>query len=250
MIQAVKMTDIGNGRKYNQDAYLFRQRTYKKERILMAVVCDGMGGLKRGEIASGYIIEVLKQWFEETLPGFLKRGTVDDIKKNLVSLIKKLNGNLLLMSQGAEDAMGSTLTLLFGKGEEFFVLNVGDSRAYWFDQDRKFVTTDHTLVQLEVKAGNLTREEARKDPRRHILTRCVGVTKDIAVDCYQGKMKPEMEFLLCTDGFYGMLYEEEIYQVEESQEQMKTWVENCFKKVKERGELDNLSCILIKVSKE
>lgn len=250
MIQAIKMTDIGNGRKYNQDAYLFRQREYKKKRILMAVVCDGMGGLKRGEIASTYIIEVLKQWFDETLPELFKKENMEGIKRNLISLIKKVNSNLLLMSQGADDAMGSTLTLLFGMEKEFFVLNVGDSRAYWFDHKRKFVTTDHTLVQLEVKAGNLTREEARKDPRRHILTRCVGVTKDISVDCYHGTLRPGMEFLLCTDGFYGMLYEEEIYQVEESKQQMKAWVEGCFQKVKERGELDNLSCILIKVSKE
>ena len=146
--------------------------------------------------------------------------------------------------------MGSTLTLLFVEDYEFFVLNVGDSRTYWFDRDRKFVTTDHTLVELELRAGHLTKEQARKDPRRHILVQCVGVTKDIRVDCYKGRLHPGMEFLLCTDGFYGLLEEEEIYQVEASKEQMKEWVERCFRKVKSRGELDNLSCVIVKVPKE
>ena len=58
--------------------------------------------------------------------------------------------------------MGSTLTLLFVEEHEFFVLNVGDSRTYWFDRDRKFVTTDHTLAELELRAGHLTKEQAKK----------------------------------------------------------------------------------------
>lgn len=77
---------------------------------------------------------------------------------------------------------------------------------------------------------------------------CIGVTKEITIDCYNGKIKPGMEFLLCTDGFYGMLREEEIYEVEASKDEMKRWVRECFDKVKERGELDNLSCIVVKVS--
>lgn len=247
MIHSVEMTDIGNGRPTNQDAYLLKQREYKGRLYLLAAVCDGMGGLRRGEIASRYIIEILKQWFEESLPAFLENGNIKDIQKELIRLIKKANSNLLLMSQGVEDAMGSTLTLLFVMDHQFFVLNVGDSRTYWFDHRRKYVTTDHTLVQLEVKAGHLSKEQARKDPRRHILIQCVGVTKDIRVDCYNGRLRPGMEFLLCTDGFYSLLEEEEIYQVDASEEIMKIWVERCFQKVKERGELDNLSCILIKV---
>ena len=87
-------------------------------------------------------------------------------------------------------SMGSTLTLLFVEDHEFFVLNVGDSRTYWFDKNRKFVTTDHTLVELELRAGHLTKEQARKDPRRHILLQCVGVTKDVRVDCYKGRLHP------------------------------------------------------------
>ena len=108
---------------------------------------------------------------------------------------------------------------MFVEEHEFFVLNVGDSRTYWFDRDRKFVTTDHTLAELELRAGHLTKEQAKKDPRRHILIQCVGVTKDIRIDCYKGRLK----------------------------EQIKEWVQKCFQKVKRRGELDNLSCVIVKV---
>ena len=73
---------------------------------------------------------------------------IDMIEQNLIDLIRKINQNLLLMSRRMEEtkSMGSTLTLLFVEEHEFFVLNVGDSRTYWFDRDRKFVTTDHTLA--------------------------------------------------------------------------------------------------------
>lgn len=247
MVQVIKMTDIGNGRPSNQDAYLMRQKEYQGETCLLAAVCDGMGGLKRGEIASRYLIEVLKQWFDEVMPNLIKQKNMDLIRKDLIGLIRKSNQNLLLMSEDIDETMGSTLTLLFAFKKRFFVLNVGDSRAYWFDQGKKYVTTDHTLAQLEVKAGHMTKEQAKKDPRRHILIQCVGVTKDIKIDSYCGTLEPGMEFLLCTDGFYGLLEEEEIYHVDSDQRKMKIWVERCFEKVKERGELDNLSCVLIRV---
>ena len=218
MIDTIGMTDIGNGRPSNQDAYLLRQKEKNGKLYLLAVVCDGMGGLKKGEIASHYIVEVLKQWFDETLFDGLETMGIDMIEQNLIDLIRRINQNLLLMSRRMEEtkSMGSTLTLLFVEEHEFFVLNVGDSRTYWFDRDRKFVTTDHTLA-------------------------------DIRIDCYKGRLNPGMEFLLCTDGFYGLLEEEEIYQVEASKEQIKEWVQKCFQKVKRRGELDNLSCVIVKV---
>ena len=230
MIDTIGMTDIGNGRPSNQDAYLLRQKEKNGKLYLLAVVCDGMGGLKKGEIASHYIVEVLKQWFDETLFDGLETMGIDMIEQNLIDLIRRINQNLLLMSRRMEEtkSMGSTLTLLF-------------------DRDRKFVTTDHTLAELELRAGHLTKEQAKKDPRRHILIQCVGVTKDIRIDCYKGRLNPGMEFLLCTDGFYGLLEEEEIYQVEASKEQIKEWVQKCFQKVKRRGELDNLSCVIVKV---
>ena len=103
------------------------------------------------------------------------------------------------------------------------------------------------LAYISQSIGAGKKEQAKKDPRRHILIQCVGVTKDIRIDCYKGRLNPGMEFLLCTDGFYGLLEEEEIYQVEASKEQIKEWVQKCFQKVKRRGELDNLSCVIVKV---
>ena len=150
MIDTIGMTDIGNGRPSNQDAYLLRQQEKDGKLYLLAAVCDGMGGLKRGEIASRYIVEVLKQWFDQTLFDGLCEMGIGMIENDLIELIRRINQNLLLMSRQMQEikSMGSTLTLLFVQEHEFFVLNVGDSRTYWFERNRKFVTTDHTLVQL------------------------------------------------------------------------------------------------------
>ena len=85
--------------------------------------------------------------------------------------------------------------------------------------------------------------EVENDHFEHILGNCIDVVSQIRL----GRLNPGMEFLLCTDGFYGLLEEEEIYQVEASKEQIKEWVQKCFQKVKRRGELDNLSCVIVKV---
>ena len=82
MIDTIGMTDIGNGRPSNQDAYLLRQKEKNGKLYLLAVVCDGMGGLKKGEIASHYIVEVLKQWFDETLFDGLETMGIDMIEQN------------------------------------------------------------------------------------------------------------------------------------------------------------------------
>ena len=108
-------------------------------------------------------------------------------------------------------------------------------------------TIEYVGILAKLELNEEEKEQAKKDPRRHILIQCVGVTKDIRIDCYKGRLNPGMEFLLCTDGFYGLLEEEEIYQVEASKEQIKEWVQKCFQKVKRRGELDNLSCVIVKV---
>lgn len=174
MIDTIGMTDIGNGRPSNQDAYLLRQKEKNGKLYLLAVVCDGMGGLKKGEIASHYIVEVLKQWFDETLFDGLETMGIDMIEQNLIDLIRKINQNLLLMSRRMEEtkSMGSTLTLLFVEEHEFFVLNVGDSRTYWFDRDRKFVTTDHTLAELELRAGHLTKNRQKRSEKTYFDSVC------------------------------------------------------------------------------
>lgn len=191
--------------------------------------------MKKGEIASRYIVEVLKQWFDETLFEGLYEMGINMIEQNLIDLIRKINQEPFVDEQKMEEvkSMGSTLTLLFVEDHEFFVLNVGDSRTYWFDRNRKFVTTDHTLVELELRAGHFDERTGKKRSETtysSAVCRCdEGRQSRIG---YKGRLHPGMEFLLCTDGFYGLLEEEEIYQVEASREQMKEWVERCFRKSK------------------
>ena len=146
MFQIVDMTDMGNGRDSNQDSYLLKEEEICGQQILMAVMCDGMGGLSRGEIASGYIVGSLDRWFTHTLPVLLKQKMkIMRIQKELVAAIKKINHRLILLSREYGDTMGSTLTLLFAADRRFFVLKIGDSRAYWFVPEHKYLTrtADH-----------------------------------------------------------------------------------------------------------
>lgn len=119
-------------------------------------------------------MEVLKQWFDETLFDGLETMGIDMIEQNLIDLIRRINQNLLLMSRRMEEtkSMGSTLTLLFVEEHEFFVLNVGDSRTYWFDRDRKFVTTDHTLAELELRADISQKNRQKRSEKTYFDPVC------------------------------------------------------------------------------
>ena len=100
MFQIVDMTDMGNGRDSNQDSYLLKEEEICGQQILMAAMCDGMGGLSRGEIASGYIVGSLDRWFTHTLPVLLKQKMkIMRIQKELVAAIKKINHRLILLSR-------------------------------------------------------------------------------------------------------------------------------------------------------
>ncbi len=196
-LQGATASDKGHVRETNQD------RAYYRGPI--AVLADGMGGHKGGAEAAQLAIGE----FEPVL----EPPSADD----LVTLVESANNNV--HSQAGSDpelyGMGTTLVALtLHEDDTMTVVNVGDSRAYWLrGQHMGQVTDDHSLVEDLVRQGRLTPEEAAVHPQRNILTRALGIAPDVEVDRFAVEVRAGDRLLLCSDGLFNEVPEDEFKQI-------------------------------------
>ena len=188
-------SDRGIKKKINQDSLLVRSAMTKEGEILLAAVCDGMGGLEKGEVASGEVIRALVRWFEETLPLLLsgeqeKKGVGERrkraIAKSLESLIQEENQMISVYGKEKNLLLGTTVSAVLLIAGWYLIVHVGDSRVYGLTEDVQQLTKDQTYVQREIDAGRLTKEQARQHPRRNVLLQCVGVQEKITPEWKSG----------------------------------------------------------------
>lgn len=246
-------TDIGIRKNINQDALLIKTALTQAGEIGLFVVCDGMGGLSHGELASATVIYGLSQWFDHDLPKLLEDGNnnEDNIFQQLEETVEKLNADIVSYGQKEGVVLGTTLTALLIIDEIFFLVQMGDSRAYAVSTNEVTqLTKDQTFVAREVARGHLTPEEARNHPKRNILLQCIGAREQIEVVITKGKIEHGMSYLLCTDGFYHKLSPNELIvhlQTESTETAMKQAIQTLSELVKSRRETDNISAVLLKV---
>ncbi|MDO5519704.1 MAG: protein phosphatase 2C domain-containing protein [bacterium] len=246
-------TDVGIRKKINQDSICLQMIEQNGYTITMAVVCDGMGGLEQGEIASATLIHSFTQWFDQRLPKLCESGlTFEQVQEDWKSLVLQTNELLIQYGKQQGKKLGTTVTAVFICDEYgMFVLHVGDCRLYELKQYIRQMTEDQTFVELQVKKGLITREQAREDPRQNIILQCVGDSSQIDLDMKLYPIKRDCTYVLCSDGFRHKISEEEIYthlrplelSTQNSIDQnIKYLVELC----KERKEQDNISVIVIR----
>lgn len=248
------ISDIGTTRPTNQDNFYARVITIDGKPISFAVVCDGMGGYEKGEVASASVIGYFEEWFETRFESLFINGLSDNvIRSEWSSLINKVNEGLVDYSESNNIKMGSTLTAVLATEERYYVVNVGDSRTYMINCNSiKQISKDHSFVQHEVDAGRLTAEEALVDKRRNILTQCIGVQrKTVSADFFFGKIIAPVAFMLCSDGFWHELSDDEIIESISSYDAYdeiaaKTVLGKLVECVKARGETDNITVAVCK----
>ena len=197
--------DTGDMRKINEDRVLVKKCLYNDEEWGLFTVADGMGGMSRGGEASQIIIDVLSDWWENTLPVLQGLVEPDLVIDSLDKAIEAANTQVVAIQSGK--MIGSTLSLLFMIGRKYTTRHVGDSRIYMLNREYgiRQLTTDHSYVAEQVKQGNLTQNEARIHPKRNAITKCIGM-KNMPVLCkQQGTCKIGDILLLCSDGFYGLV---------------------------------------------
>lgn len=212
-------SDAGRVRTINQDSFLVKIAQTAIGEIALAAVADGMGGHERGEFASSTAAYALANWFDCDLPIELAASRPDDvgldqkIETQLVRLANNLNAQLVNYGRQENVSSGTTLTAFLAIGSRYWIVHVGDSRAYEIAEGGIVqLTDDQTYVKREVDAGRLTPEEALVHPRRNVLLQCLGVTDDVWPVVVRGYLKPQASYLLCSDGFRHVLTSDELQQ--------------------------------------
>ena len=206
-MQAWGLTDPGMVRSQNQDHYAIVKLGRDQ---LLAIICDGMGGARSGNIASQMAVEVFVEEVKRTTRANMKPARIDNM---LEQALEMANEAVYEQSQLSEEyrGMGTTLVAAFFQKDQLTVANVGDSRAYLFNKDGvKSITTDHSLVELMVQRGEITREAAKFHPGKNLITRAVGTEAKVSCDLYHLKLNKGDSVLLCSDGLSNVMSDQEI----------------------------------------
>lgn len=209
IIQAV--TDIGNVKETNQDSLSVKRLSTCQGNMVFAVLCDGMGGLSKGEVASAAVVNAFEQWMWQKLPELAKAPIEEqDLKFQWEEVLRSRNREIQEYSKRCGCSMGTTAVVMLLTQKRYYVMNVGDSRAYELQTELCRLTQDQTLVAQEVREGILTEEQAKTDPRRSVLLQCVGASENIFPEIYSGEVKKDAVYFLCSDGFHHEISDEEI----------------------------------------
>ena len=191
-------TDRGNEKTENQDSILLKRAGDGQNHYCIAAVCDGMGGLARGEAASARVVRCLADWFEQEFPGMRRDEAL--LGNSLCSLLVRENERIRAYGERCGVRMGTTATVLLLAAGRYYIAHVGDSRVYEIGQEIRQLTEDHTLVAREIRQGLLRPEELERDPRRNVLLQCVGASDSVQPQLLSGDLLEGAVYLLCSDG--------------------------------------------------
>lgn len=248
-------TDVGISKKINQDAFCLKIAKTPNANIAFAVLCDGMGGLKFGELASALVVNAFSRWFENEFPQMLKKGiNLEAVKTRWNEIALEQGRKILEYGQSEGISLGTTLTAILLINNQYIFIQVGDSRIYCLGQQIQQITKDQTVVSREVEQHRLTESEARVDKRKNILLQCIGASRVIEPEIKTGTLTEETAFLLCSDGFRHEISNEEMFGVMApsllaSEKMMKKCLVDLVELNKMRDEKDNITALLIKAIK-
>ena len=201
-------TDTGIVRDINQDSYASGELPGN---AAWAVVCDGMGGVNGGEVASEMAVKFISE--QITKCGSFQRSNAF-MKDLLVTAVKNANSNIYNMSKSNMTlrGMGTTVVAVIVYDGFAHIAHVGDSRAYKINENGiEQLTRDHSLVQELIERGKLTLEEAANHPHKNLITRALGVSSTVAVDYCSSMITDSDTLLICTDGLPNYVDENDIF---------------------------------------
>lgn len=227
--RSVSRTHTGLVRSHNEDALVERSD------VGLWAVSDGMGGHSAGDVASGLVVTALRE---------LPKDRISPL--GISQALEAVNDDLLARTSGAQDrTMGATVTVLCSDGVNYFCLWAGDSRLYRLRTGKLTqLTRDHRFVQDLIDSGRITEAEARTHPRRNVITRAVGVAKELELDGCDGKLEPGDVFILVTDGVTGACTDDEILDAL-SDKSFDEAADDIVHRCLDHGAPDNLTLLLI-----
>ncbi|MCB0881877.1 MAG: Stp1/IreP family PP2C-type Ser/Thr phosphatase [Thermoleophilia bacterium] len=230
IVELAERSDTGRVRDHNED------RSYVAAHVV--AVADGMGGALAGEVASQMAVEAIE--------GISKPADPLSIKAAIE------NANRAIRRMAAQDpsksGMGTTITAATLEGHRLDVVHVGDSRAYlWRGDTLEQLTHDHSVVAELVRQGSLSPEEALNHPHRNVITRALGAEPDVTVDTYQHDVEPDDILLLCSDGLYGEVSDDEILAELRTATSMEEAAAALVARANANGGSDNVTVVLARI---
>ena len=230
------LTDAGKVRDHNEDSVIIVKND---ENSYLMAIADGMGGHSAGEVASSIAISYLGKHFKETFRSMSKVDAVNWIR----DAVDEINTLIFQHEKTHPESKGMGTTLVMAVLTKNYLLfgNVGDSSGFVMKDDKLHkVTYDHTLVNLLVSAGELTKEEASVHPKKNVLMKALGTTAEVDIDIFDCDMEIT-EILLSSDGLTGMLDREHIEKVLLGEGTVEEKVNRLISKANNRGGTDNIS---------
>ena len=230
------LTDAGKVRDHNEDSVIIVKNGNGD--YLMAIA-DGMGGHSAGEVASSIAISYVGKHFKETFMNMSKVDAVNWIR----DVVDEVNTLIFQHEKTHPESkgMGTTLVMAILTNDYLLMANIGDSSGFIIKNGTLHkITYDHTLVNLLVAAGELTKEEALKHPRKNVLMKALGANDPIEADIFDCDMDIDGIFL-CSDGVTNMLEKESIEKVLDSELEIEEKLVKLVHKCNNRGGLDNMS---------
>ena len=201
-------THAGLVRSHNQDRF---ECAVLSDTLAFGVLCDGIGGENGGAVAAELAAGFAASTLERSLNGEISEASLRSILQSAFA-----GANALVIETAKQDeslaGMGTTMIAAVRLGENLYLSNVGDSRAYLLSQDKEvLLSRDHTLVQMMVDSGELSYQEAQNHPNRHYLTRAVGADAALDVDFSVHQLSGGDIVLLCSDGLYNYFEPGSVY---------------------------------------
>lgn len=240
-IDVGKSSHIGMNRANNEDAYtLIDKRDENKDLPILAIVADGMGGHKAGEVASKTAVEIVTRSFFEMQKNKKIEVLIEDV-------LKKANKEILEIAKGDQEKsnMGTTIVAAIIQNDNLYVANVGDSRAYCFLNEKLTqITVDHTYAT----ALGLSTQQAQESPVGSKLTRCLGREENLKVDLYGRKLHKGEKILLCSDGLTRHITDNDIKEYLSKTVSPQEIIDELIELANKRGGRDNITAIIISVN--
>lgn len=245
-------TDIGTTKNTNQDSLTSMVLRTAQGRMVFSVLCDGMGGLEKGEVASASVIHAFRQWAAQDLPQLCAQPLEDAIiRRQWETIITEQNRKIKAYGARQGVRLGTTAVVMLLTQSRYYILNVGDSRAYELTSGLRQITKDQTFVAREISLGHMTPQEAETDSRRNVLLQCVGASEEVYPDMFFGDVAKDAVYMLCSDGFRHEITAEEIFanlrpELLTDEQTMQQYTLGLIELNKSRRERDNISVALVR----
>jgi protein phosphatase len=224
----------------NQDAF---KTGFFKDGGAWAVVCDGMGGVSGGQIASEICVNEVSSHIEK---GYRKSMSMKSVKNLLVSAITAANIKVFETANENKEyfGMGTTVVAVVILNGFAAVAHVGDSRAYFINDEIKQITRDHSVVQYLIDMGRITKEAARTHPDRNVITRAVGVSPEVDIDVDIIPINEGETILICSDGLYEYISENDMLDMIKNPDEDEP-AKKLLEMANEAGGKDNITVVTV-----